>query len=653
MKNILLRLLVVIPVLWLSSCNDDPKEEHQPFAQNVAELIVGNWLSSSSDANDWITYEFSATSRIKVELSKSGYYDSGDGYFSVQENKLTGSYTTARGQSLYMDWVIEEGTAFEINYKLYDNNTYLGESSIYKILSAEEVENGNTFTPSYRTICGSENVSDFISLNKAIASVDSSNGEITGVSQGTAFITFMTPNGHAAIKIEVTAKKKTFTELVVGTWIYDNLSDKEWQRAKFIADGYIHVEWATKDSYNLDETAQGNYTINDHTVKFTVSTPYGIQFNQIWETEEINDFTWTYKAFSDGADVGKYTAQKLLESVSIELGETYDPNYKTLIADYEITGYSSHNKKIADVNSSSGQITAISKGRTYIDVITSKGAGVIEVNIEGGAIPYDFQDCIGQSASKVRDILGSEPYYEDETIITYKNLTSSIDLAGVSIDSWTGLVKGIAITYNSTVNTSQVTSVLDATFIPFESQTTETFKAYMDSKNRADATVGVTWNIATLQLTYVNLATDLFRDYSVLMDMTKQQVLSKMGKNPDSSNEQSQSFFFYDKKGVSIVSAYYTDFINVYDKVVSVVTMLDGTQSVEDVTSFLKKKYSYYPEYSSESELVFISEGHKMEIYYTPADKMIMYISVSKPSNTSAKSSMKRLRRNVQSLIRK
>ncbi len=634
-KNLCSWVLILALSILTFSCKDEKDEPIIP--QDVAKSLVGKWLLASSDAENWISYEFTESSRINVELTKSGYYHTGEGWYSVNEEKaaVSGSYETERKETFYIDWIVEKTQAFQIDFNLYDNNTYLGESSVYRVLSTENAEIEATMTPNYRAFCGTSNVSSFRALDPAIASVNDA-GEITGVAVGTTFIIFTTPNGKAAIKVEVVAQAKTFAEQLVGTWVYDVPKDKTLERYTYEANGYMSAQWATYDGiYNLNESAQSTYSINDETVTFVISSSTG-QMNMKLETESINDFNWTYRAFESNHATGKFTVQRLLQSIIMEPGEVQTPDYQSLTSGYEITGYESHNSSIATVNATTGTITAVSKGRTYIDVQTAKGTGVVEIVIEGGAIPYDFQNCIRKAPSKLKDMLGT-PYYEDGTTILYKNLTNTIDMVGASIDSFSGLIKGITITYNSNVKTDDVTSILDATFIPFASQTTATFKAYMDTAERADASIGVTWDIPTKTLAYVNLAKDLFTDYSVLFGMTRSQVISKMGKEPDSANDQSQSFFFFDNKGIMIVSAYYTDFVNNYDNVRSVVTMFDDTLTVEQITNYLKKKYPYYPEYSTDDELVFIPEGHAMEIYYTPKDKMIMYISTATASKSPAK----------------
>ena len=627
-KNLFSLFLVLALMPATFGCKDDKGGDEPGVPKDIAKNIIGKWLLASSNAGNWISYEFTESSRINGEMTQNGIYESGTGWYSIDEAKayISGSFTTERDRTYYLDWEVTNTRAFQIDFKLYDDNTYLGESSIYRVVTTQQVEVDASVTPNYRSICGTENLSDFQSLDPEVATV-SRTGEITGGEIGTTFITFTTPNGRAAIEVEVVASAKPFAEQIIGAWVYDSEKEKTWERYEYEADGHLNVKWQTKDGeLNLDESASTTYAVDGTTVSFVI--PLGtVQMNMRMETESINDFNWTYTAYDGTHNNGKYTAQKILESLELEPGESQLPYYQSLTSGQEITGFASHNTSVATVNSSTGTIQAVGKGRTYIDVITPAGTGVVEVNVESETLPYAFEECLGKTANDVKKMLG-EPYYEDATTMLYRDLEGDIKMAGVSLDPLSLLVKGIVVTFDSDVKAADVTDVLNATFIPFMSQTTDTFKAYMDAANRADATVGVTWDIPKLTLTYVNLATGLFPDYSVLLGLTRTQVVARMGKEPDLNNEDQQSYFFYDNKGVKIVSAYYTDFVDHFDKVQSVVTMFDDTLSEKEITEYLNKKYVYYPEYSTEEELVYIPAGHAMEIFYRPADKMIMYFPV-------------------------
>lgn len=636
------------------SCSSDPETEPggNYATKDVAANIVGKWLLSTSSADDWITYDITATAYINAEFKQYGEYGVGSGRYAVESDKFSGSYTPDNMPTVYVDWVVTGIKPYEISVKIYNKEVFLGDASLYRVLSTINVDPGSSVTPDYRAISGSSYYSNFSVVDSSIATIDPKTGEISGKREGTTHITYETTNGICAVQVSVSNEPvKSFAELLIGTWVYDNPSEKVWERYTYEANGYMSCQWATSDSYELDESKQALYTIDGETVSFTINVDAG-QLNMRMETESINDFNWTYAAYDDTHAVGKYTAQRMLQSVTLQPEGTVAPNYQSLVGNAIVQGFKSHNETVAKVNPS-GLITAQSSGRTYIDVKTSKGTGVIEVCVGGGAVPVAFEECIGQSADKVHELLGGSPYYEDEELIMYKNFTSDIDMVGVDLDEWSGLVKGIIVTYNSSVKTSQVTSILEAKFIPFMSQTTETFKAYMDAALRADATVGVTWDIPGLTLTYVNLATDLFRDYSIFLRQKREYVQAKMVTEPDLSDEQSQSWFFFDNKGVKIVSVYYTDFINVYDDVRSVVTMLDGTLSTEEVTSYLKRKYTYYPEQSSAEELVFTPKDQSKAIYYTPADNMVMYFPLGgDPANAEVRAAVKQLRQKAKSIKR-
>ncbi len=381
----ILWILAVSVAMTFTSCgDDDPGSGNGPTqtTKDLAENIVGYWLASSSSETEWITYRFTASSRVNAEWKENGRTHSGSGFYSVVDKKVSGNYAYG-SEEVYFDWVVENSATFEIRYKLYDNNTFLGNASIYRIMTEKEIVAATSFTPDYRKLCDTNDVSGFSSLDDSIATVDRSTGKITGIGAGTTFIIFKTPYGNAAVKVAV-EKRKEFAELLVGTWIYDNLAEKEWQKTTFTSDGFAHVEWTLGVYPYLDESADGHYAMDGDRFRFTVRTNDGVSLTNIWETLQINDFVWTYRAFDGGgAAVGSYTGQRLLATVTLKPESTETPDYASLAFGKEITGYEAHNLSVAVVDKSTGKITAKAKGRTYVDVVTQEGAGVVEVIVEG------------------------------------------------------------------------------------------------------------------------------------------------------------------------------------------------------------------------------------------------------------------------------
>lgn len=631
MKKYLLPLLVLLPSVTLfTSCSDDDNDDPTPtpIDQIVdSSILAGEWLAAESTASSWTTYEFTKSSTFDITLCINGETENGSGYYSFEEdNGFFGTYTTTTGKTKYLDWKFTKAQTFQIDYSLYSNNIYVSANSLYKILKDVEVSTGVATTPDYKGACGSSSTSNYSSLDTSIITV-SSTGEIVPIAPGTTFLTFSTPNGMAALRVKVSATEKTFAEKVLGTWVLDVPSKNVWETYYFADGGYFSTEFLLNyEGESSTQTGTGTYSIgsNDY-VNVSVKTSLGFQMNQEWRTSEMTDFTWTYTLYSDNANLGTYTAQKQLGSVTMDVNQTVTPDYASMVpAGYTISGYSSHNTKVATVNASTGAITAVGAGRTYIDVKTGDQCGVVEVVIEN-PIPVAFQDCIGQPVSKVYSVIGSNPTSTSGNYIIYKNYSTTIDQVGVQLDSWTNLVRGIVVTYNSKVDKDAVTSVLGNTFTAYASGTTSTLKAYMDTDDRSTANVGVTWDLSSLTLTYVNLFEDYFKDYTVLLGLTRAEAIAKVGSDPLLNNDQSMSWFLNEDL-VGMTSAYYTDFTKYYTTACYVASILMSSADNDKTITYLKRKYTYYAQYSDDDELTFVSKDESYFVYYQPADKIVMYM---------------------------
>lgn len=657
LEKIMAMLFAAVLLLANTSCNDDDPEAPTP-SEPLSTSMMGEWLLASSDASQWTTYEFKSAS-LHSQTFTNGFRNEWVGHYSINEEAkvISGMVQDSRGSVTYIDWRLNDVKALQMDIDIYGNsgNTLIGSSSLNKILSTQEMEEGASLKPDYQRYTGSGSVSGFRSIDESIVKVDDASGELTAVGEGTTFICFNTAGGTAALRVNVAASELVLSNNILGTWITE-IEDQMWERDTFGEDGYFFAEWSRKIIYPTDgETAQGTYTVNDKTniIAVRATTPYGQVLNSEYRIKSFDRFSFKVDAYSGNVFSGSLYYQRRLSSETIAPGATLQPNYQSLVGNTEIRGYKSHDNSVAAV-SPTGEITAVNNGTTYIDVDTPQGVGVVEVIVKDDSIPYDFQSLLGQPVSAVHEMFGSDPYLEDNEYVAYMNVNPDISMVGVLLDSWAGLVKGVTVSFKSSVSVNGVTAALDRNYIPYMSQTTETLKAYMDASTVADATVGVTWDTSKLTLTYVSLVKSLFRDYSVLLGMTKSQVLDKMDMEPYSSDETSQVFFMYDNKGVAIVGAYYTDFVNVFDKAYLVNVKLDDTISAEQAMAYLGKTYNYYPEYSTDTDKMFVSDDMSLIIDFSPADKWVLY-----KKNTGAQSvkaqvaAMKKARKKVRSSINK
>lgn len=656
LEKIMAMLFAAVLLLANTSCSDDDPEAPTP-SEPLSTTLIGEWLLASSDASQWTTYQFTK-SQLSFQLYRDGFHNEGTGMYFISEDKnvITASMVDSRGNNTYIDWKVTGVKMTQIDIDIYgeEGNVLIGSSSLYKIVYSQEMGVEDSLTPEYRKYVGTNDISGYRSMDESIVKADGVSGKLTAVGEGTTFICFDTPQGTAAMRVNVTASTLVLSQTIIGTWVIED--GITWERDTFGENGYFFGEWSRKIIYPTDgETAQGSYKVDDKTnvIYVTAKMPNGETLNPECRITEYSRFDFRADIYADNVFSGSYFYQRRIGEEELAPGSTVMPDYQSLVGNKEIRGYKSHDNSVATV-SPTGEITAVNNGTTYIDVDTPQGVGVVEVIVKDDSIPYDFQSLLGQPVSAVHEMFGSNPYLEDNEYVAYKNVNPDISMVGVLLDSWTGLVKGVTVSFKSSVSVNGITAALDRNYIPYMSQTTETLKAYMDASTVAEANVGITWDTTKLTLTYVNLFQDLFRDYSVLLNMSRPQVLSKMDMEPYRSDEKSEIFLMDDNKGVSIVQAYFSDSVNILDYVRSVVVILDSTLTTEQVVKFLERKYNYYPEYSTEADKWFISADSRLYVCFSPADNMVFYAGGDAAQSVKAQvAAMKKARKKVRSSINK
>ena len=143
-----------------------------------------------------------------------------------------------------------------------------------------------------------------------------------------------------------------------------------------------------------------------------------------------------------------------------------------------------------------------------------------------------------------------------------------------------------------------------------------------------DASVGITWDITNMQLTYVVLTHDLFTDFSPCLGKTQTEVKSMMkGYQPFLEDKNQLAFGISDGK-VDLVCCYYTfDFVNTYETAQAVITQLNNSLKTNDVHAYLAKKYEYLENESSNAEKVYLSKDGLIAVFYTIEYGQVSYYS--------------------------
>lgn len=503
MKKFYLFLCAILG-LFLTSCSNDD-EESTSTSINLEDNIVGSWLMNES--NNWATYEFTTTSRVNVVSHANNTTTVGNGYYWIKGSDLSGSYTTETGTTTYIDWVGKSISAFEFIFDLYNGNTYLGEATLHKVLQIIELECETHTTPDYKSITGLNSSMTFTSLDKSIVSVNATSGELTANAQGSTYLLVSTEKGMFALAVNVVAPQKALEQLILGTWIYDNVDEKEWQRTKFVEGGLAYVDW-TSATYDLQETSSGTYSVDGEKVAISVKTSTGTRLNNVWEITKSSDFEIEYNCTSDGTSVGKYNGQRLLESDTIAVGESVTPEYTTLTDGQPVLSYNSHNKSIATVDNN-GTIEGVATGRTYIDVETDNGTAVVEIVVKKAAVADiypDYTKSFGKSVDEIIEEYGSA-FYESGTSYYFTQSNEYVSFVAFSFSSSTGTAYAASVFLLDNADKQNVLGYLKNKYYYYEkgSDTANNYYAFTNKETLAASNIGITFDVANGLISYVDL----------------------------------------------------------------------------------------------------------------------------------------------------
>lgn len=210
-------------------------------------------------------------------------------------------------------------------------------------------------------------------------------------------------------------EKESFLDCFVGNrWIYDHPEIPTWEEWNVFGDGVMYYSNATSFLYEFsNEDVACRYVYNAENGAISIVT-------ESLGTVEGLIVDWDKYEFTMKTVDGSFSYSRLLGTIEVTNGEELVPSYDKLISDARITGFSSHNPKIADVDDS-GKVYAQNYGRTYIDIITDKGTAVIEINVEG-FFNVDYASLLFKTMDEVTGILGNPNSSEiDRLEYTYDN----------------------------------------------------------------------------------------------------------------------------------------------------------------------------------------------------------------------------------------
>lgn len=205
---------------------------------------------------------------------------------------------------------------------------------------------------------------------------------------------------------------KDLFEVFIGTWVYDYPDGTTSEKIKYDESGFFHAIYHQYIT-GVDENLTGLYRIDTISGKPHLIGRYrikdGRRMSLDWTITAFNELQVSYiinKTPENNACGQRFTYSRLLNVITVKKRESVPLVASTLIPNKIISyngsdnsllkdplvvkptllRYKSHDTTIAKVDLKNRLITGIKSGQTYIDVVTTEGTAVVEVNVTDNSI---------------------------------------------------------------------------------------------------------------------------------------------------------------------------------------------------------------------------------------------------------------------------
>lgn len=426
----------------------------------------------------------------------------------------------------------------------------------------------------------------------------------------------------AACKDDNDGPVKVEIDQLVGQWVYDHPEEGVWEAQKFLPSGVFYY-WNKVTGAKFQNAANdGRYWIegNDRvTCQYSLN---GVSAQIKMTVKSISDYSYTAE-YNDGAALGIFTYARLLDSVRLKPGMSISPQYDTLVKT-DIEGFKSHYSGVAAVDASTGEITGVNPGHTYVDVITSQGTAVVEVVVfDPDNMFADYSFAFGKTIPEIVELLGEYYYFRDDNSgVVYLSNDYLVD----EIKFITGTddkthVEFVQLVLNDNVSSSEIVNYLSNKYSSLSNS--DGVYNYVTDQVVDDNPVAAIYDSNKSTLSFgVILPADRWTDFSYLFGQSDDVVGKEM-------KEWGYPYLFSDYGYSKDGSVYYTindsedasmvGFVFNGEKKMSeywVYLYDDFMNNAKEILAWLKYKYTISAAESTRSQYVLYDKTKRMRIVF-------------------------------------
>lgn len=378
---------------------------------------------------------------------------------------------------------------------------------------------------------------------------------------------------------------------IVGEWIYDHPEEGIWEKQKFMPSGVFYYSNTSLGGWKFsNDTEDGRYFIEgDNRISMNVIMG-GASIKIMLKILEITDYSYTAEYTNGSTSVGIYTYAKLLGSVNMKPEEKSTPDYSS-IQNANIIGYSSHNEKVATIDTRSGEITGIAAGHTYIDVMTDKGTAVYEVIVFDPENMFeDYSFAFGKTIPEIVEIKGENYLGKDDKlgVVYYSDdyLTDTITYMTSLEDEYH--VAFVQLSLNDNVSKSAIKSYLDSKYELLTSD--NRVYSYITDQVACGFPIAALYNSQEQTLAFTLIKTDdLWPNYTTEFGQTPEKLKVKYGVPLYETD--TSIYFTQENEYVEIVAF---SFEPDHNKVYASSIFLRSTCDWQKALNYISSQYYYY-----------------------------------------------------------
>ncbi|WP_455663873.1 hypothetical protein [Phocaeicola sp.] len=427
---------------------------------------------------------------------------------------------------------------------------------------------------------------------------------------------------------------------IVGEWVYDHIEDEGiWETQKFVSSGVFYYSNISTGGWKFsNDTKDGRYWVDGGNRITCSCTMEGVSVTFKMTIIDITDYSYTAE-YNDGAALGTFTFARLIDKQRIKPGQKVTPDYGQLVH-ATILGYKSHKMNVATVDSSSGEITAVASGHTYIDVITDQGTAVVEViSFDEDNMFEDYSFALTKTIPEIVEHEGNKyEYRDDEMALVYVVDHFLVD----TVTYMTGIndrthVEYVQLTLNDNVSAAQIKKHLAEKNAVI--QVTETTSSYVTGQKVGRLPVALLYDETRSTLSFFLLKpSDLWTDYISFLGLTPAEVKNRYG---EPYYEDSETIYFVEENDYIDMVAFSISFVT--DKVYAASAFLKVTADYQGALDYLNNKYYYYEKGSDPTDNYFAFTDKKtldesnVGITFHGGDGCITYIDLKAERRSQAK----------------